>query len=228
LVCGHLPDDYVAALGGGFPEVFTRLFDIDGVDAEIVPYSVVDGEFPHDIESVDGWITTGSPHSVYDDEPWIHRFADLVRVMHETVPFVGICFGHQMIAHALGGAVGAAKNGWNVGIQSAHVVEREPWMDPLLGSVRLLSSHRDQIQILPPDGVVLAGSPHCPIGMFRVGDAMLGIQGHPEFTRGFVDRLLVERADQAESRVIAQARAGLDGPTDAATVAKWITRFVSG
>jgi len=228
LVCGHLPDEYAKALGGEYPEVFTRLFASGDVDATIVPYSVVDGEFPADIESVDGWLTTGSPQFVTDDEPWIHRLADFVRTAHGVTPFVGICFGHQMIAHALGGTAGRSPRGWGVGVRPAYVVEAERWMDPLIETVRLYHSHGDQILTLPPDGVVLAGSPHCPVGILQVGETTVGFQGHPEFSRTFADLLITVHEPDLSPEAVAEARAGIDGPTDEATVARWIANFVSG
>ena len=228
LICGHLPDDYATALGGGYPEAFGRLFDVDGVGATIVPYSIVDGEFPTDLESVDGWITTGSPQSVYEDEPWIHRFADFVRNVGGVTPFVGICFGHQMIAHALGGTVGRSPRGWGVGNRSTSVVELEPWMAPPLETVRLYWSHGDQVLTLPPGGRILAGRPHCPVGIMQVGETMLGIQGQPEFTRSVADMLITVHARELSPADIADSRAGIDEPTDEATIARWIARFVSG
>jgi GMP synthase (glutamine-hydrolysing) len=208
--------------------VFTRLFASGGVDATIVPYSVVDGEFPDDVESVDGWLTTGSPHFVTDDEPWIHRLADFVRRTHGVTPFVGICFGHQMIAHALGGKAGRSPRGWGVGVRPAYVVEAEPWMDPLIETVRLYHSHSDQVLTLPPDGVVLAGSPHCPVGIMQVGETTVGFQGHPEFNRTFADLLITVHEQDLSPAEVAGARAGIDGPTDEATVARWIANFVTG
>jgi len=228
LVCGHLPDDYATALGGEYPEVFARLFASGGVDATIVPYSVFDGEFPDDVESVDGWMTTGSPQSVTDDEPWIHRLADFVRTAHGVTPFVGICFGHQMIAHALGGTAGRSPLGWGVGVRPAYVVESEPWMEPLIETVRLYHSHGDQVLTLPPDGVVLAGSPHCPVGIMQGGETTVGFQGHPEFNRTFADLLITVHEQDLSPAEVAGARAGIDGPTDEATVARWIANFVTG
>jgi len=228
LVCGRLPDDFVTALGGEYLETFGRLFDVDDVDATIVPYSVFDGEFPGDIESVDGWITTGSPESVYDDEPWIHELADFVRTVHGVVPLVGICFGHQMIAHALGGTAGRSPRGWGVGARPTYVVEAEPWMEPLLETVHLYYSHGDQVLSLPPGGRVLAGSPHCPVGIMQVGETTLGIQGHPEFSRAFADMLITVHEPDLSPDEVAAARAGIDHPTDEATIARWITQFITG
>jgi GMP synthase (glutamine-hydrolysing) len=101
-------------------------------------------------------------------------------------------------------------------------------MDPLIETVRLYHSHGDQILTLPPDGVVLAGSPHCPVGIMQVGETTVGFQGHPEFNRTFADLLITVHEPDLSPAEVAGARAGIDAPTDEATVARWIANFVAG
>ncbi len=228
LVCDHVPDGFEAALGGTYADAFTHLFDACATDVSIHPFPVIDGEFPQNITAMDGWIITGSRFFVTDETPWIHRLSDLIRTMHGTVPVVGICFGHQLIAHALGGTAGPSKQGRIIGNQQTYVVELEPWMDPPLETVRLLYSHRDQIETLPPDARVLAGSPQCPVGIVVVGETTVGLQGHPEFTREFTDAIITMREDELGPEAAARARASLDGPTDEATVARWIVNLAGG
>ncbi|MEA2009782.1 MAG: hypothetical protein U9N78_03680 [Actinomycetota bacterium] len=229
LLVGDYPvDDQRLSLGGGFPEVFENLFERFDIDVTLEAYSIVEGEFPVDLTSVDGWIVTGSRYSAYDDEPWIHRLSDLIRTVHGRVPLVGICFGHQMIARALGGQVGLAPQGRGIGVLPAHVALAEPWMDPPLDTVRLIASHQDQVLALPPGGRILAGSDFCPVAIYAIGDTTLGIQNHPEFTPAIADALLSQREDQIDATDLKRARASLAGPTDEGTVATWISLFVNG
>ncbi len=228
LVCDHVPDGLGTALGGTYADAFTHLFEACDTDVSIHPYSVIDGEFPQDAAAMDGWVVTGSRFFATDDEPWIRRLSEFIRTMHGAVPIVGICFGHQLIAHALGGTVGPAKQGRIIGNQPTYVVGLEPWMDPPLETVRLLYSHRDQIETLPPDGLVLAGSPQCPVGIFVVGEKTVGFQGHPEFTREFTDAIITMREDELGPEAATRARASLDDPIDAPTVARWIVNLVTG
>ena len=215
------------ALGGDFPEVFANLFARSDIDVTLETYSIVEGQFPLDLASVDGWIITGSRYSAYDDEQWIHRLGELIRAVHGRVPLVGICFGHQLIAQALGGRVGLAPQGRGIGVLPAHVAVTESWMDPPLETVHLLASHQDQVLALPPGGRILAGSDFCPVGIYVVGDTTLGIQSHPEFTPAIADALLTQREDQIDTAALGRARASLVEPTDEGTVAAWISLFVT-
>ncbi len=117
-------------------------------------------------------------------------------VRHDEVPYVGICFGHQLLAHALEGRTERAGGGWGAGVGPMEVCAVEPWMDPPVPSVTLLYLHQDQVTALPPGGGVLGRADHCPVAMMRVGSTMLGIQAHPEFSSGYVDSLLEARVDR--------------------------------
>ena len=176
---------------------------------ELVPVDARNGELPEAPSDFDGYLITGSRFSAYDDEPWIDDLSAFVRdVADAGVPLVGICFGHQLLAHALGGEVREAETGWGVGPHEVVIEAAEPWMDPTLTRPRLQYMHQDQVVRLPDGGEVVAASDHCPVAMLRVDDRLLGIQAHPEFPAAYVDALLgarVERigADRAETARVA-------------------------
>lgn len=201
LVCDHV-DDGLRGRSGDYPDMFRRLF-AGHPTVDLVEYDLTAGRFPARLDECEGWITTGSRRSVYEEEEWIARFAELVReAARHQVPFVGICFGHQMIAHALGGRVRRSERGWGVGVKVVDVFAAEPWMAESSGDYAILNSHADQI-IEPPHGAeVLGGNEHCPISMMCLGPTMLGIQGHPEF-------------DVAYSRALMEARRGVAIPEEA-------------
>jgi hypothetical protein len=87
--------------------------------------------------------------------------------------------------------------------------------------------HADQVQRLPPESVVLAAAPHCPIAMFRVGENMLGIEGHPEFPAPYVEALVTSRRERIGEERSQAAIASLDEKTDDAIVARWIANFLA-
>ena len=111
-------------VSGDYPDMFRRLF-AGHPEVEIVVYDVIGGDMPADPGECDAWITTGSRHSVNDDEPWIRQLEQFVRdVAQADVPFVGVCFGHQLIAKALGGTVVKSDRGWGVGAKEVEVTGR--------------------------------------------------------------------------------------------------------
>ena len=227
LECDHVDERY-RGLSGDYADMFAALFT-GRDDLELVNYDVVNGALPADPHECDGWIATGSRRSAYDDEEWIHRTAGFVRAVAatESVPFVGICFGHQLLAHALGGTVERAAGGWGAGVLEVAVKETAPWMQPPLGEVRLHFMHQDQVTKLPADGEVLCSAEHCDVAVFTVGDTMLGIQAHPEFTVPYAEALLTDRTDRIGGDKAADALRSLTTPTDEAAVAQWITAFLA-
>lgn len=184
--------------------------------------------YPRRIEDCDGYLITGSRASVYDDDPWIARFIGFARDLHHAgTRTVGICFGHQLIAQALGGAVGRASGGWGVGVHNWAVVRHESWMRPAKREFRLLASHQDQVETLPPGARLLASSKFCPHAAFAVGNEMLALQGHPEFTKAYAEFLMHKRRPLLGAAFEPGLRS-LDQPTDAGVVAGWIARFLAG
>lgn len=170
LWCGHVHPDALD-LGGDYPSLFGELFEPLG--AEIVPYAVDIGQFPTSVAECDAWITSPSRNSVNDDEPWIDQLAELVRNLVRTeTPFAGICFGHQLLATALGGRVERAEVGWGVGVQRYDITQRREWMDPWPGdsAFSLVASHEDQVTHLPDGATVLATAPSCPVAAMEVGE----------------------------------------------------------
>ena len=184
--------------------------------------------YPRSIEDCAGYLITGSRASVYDDDPWIARLIGFVRDLHHGgTRTVGICFGHQLIAQALGGAVGRAPGGWGVGVHNWAVVRHESWMRPAKREFRLLASHQDQVKTLPSGARLLASSKFCPHAAFAVGDHMLAVQGHPEFTKAYAEFLMHKRRPLLGAAFEPGLRS-LDQPTDAGVIAGWIAAFLAG
>ncbi len=232
LTFGLLECDQVAErfrqISGGYREMFGALFQRHP-EIELRFYDVCHSQFPDSIDACDAYLTTGSRFSVYDDLDWIHSLKGFVRRLHDArKPFVGICFGHQLLADALGGEVTKSANGWGVGVHSVEVIREESWMQPARSSCNLQYLHQDQVQRLPEGGVLLGSSDHCPVAIFRVGETMLGIQAHPEFTAAYSQALLIDRASRIGSDRVETALASLNRQTDQATIADWIGQFIGG
>lgn len=224
LLCGHLPERY-SSIAGDYPEMVATLLGDEGVS--LVVFDVPAGEFPDDPSACDGYIISGSASSVYDDEEWISDLEGFVR--HATdahVPMFGICFGHQVLAEALGGCVERAENGWGVGLHTVRVEERRPWMNPESEALRLVMSHQDQVVQLPEHAVLLGSSDHCENYLVEFTTRTVGIQGHPEFPAPFAQALYEDKREQLGDAVD-DAIASLLSPTDSDIVAAWMRKLLS-
>jgi len=226
LECDHVGRRY-RPIAGDYLDMFTAMVARADPTAAVVPFDARGGELPARPDACDAWLCTGSRASVFDDEPWIHALTRFVQEVHEAArPFVGVCFGHQLIAHALGGRTARADGGWGVGAITTTVVSDRPWMTPAMAAPTLLYSHQDQVIELPPGGAVLATAPHCPVAMLGVGEDIVGIQAHPEFGAPYVRALLVDRIDRIGESETERALRSLDEPTDDALVARWLLELL--
>ena len=227
LECDHVIERF-RHLAGDYREMFAALLDRHAPHLSLECFDVCNGELPASLDACDAYLCTGSRSSVYDDVGWIHSLKDFVRRAYEAGrPFVGVCFGHQMLAEALGGKTAMARQGWGVGIHCVEVVRPEAWMQPSQASYKLQFMHQDQVERLPEHGVLLGHSDHCPVAMFRVGRTMLGIQAHPEFPVAYSEALLVDRTERIGAERVQTAQASLNQATDEGVIAKWIAKFLA-
>lgn len=226
LKCDTVPRE-LHYLKGDYSDMFQRLFSDYCKDVAIVVYDVTRGEYPASLNEVAGYLSTGSRFAVYDDEPWIIRFRDFVkRLFEERKKFVGICFGHQMIAHALGGRVVKSDRGWGLGVKRVHLLRDMPWMAPPLSGYDLIVTHQDQVDVLPPGAVLLGENSYCPFSMFQLSDHFLSMQAHPEFEADFVRELLQSRLKRIGREVIDDALETLHRSTNRMEAAHWIINFI--
>ena len=225
LQCDHVHESFQHILTD-YDVAFKGMFQKYAPNLTFRVYDVCHGELPESVNECEGYLITGSAHSVYDDIEWIHDLAEFVRQAHaQQHKMVGICFGHQMIAHALGGKVAKADGGWGIGIKTADINQTKDWMQPTADAYQLLLSHQDQVLNLPDGGESLAGNEHCPVSMFMVKNHMLGIQAHPEFTPDYAKALMDSREERIGQEAIQQATITLDSGTDEKLISEWINTF---
>lgn len=197
----------------------------DNVDLTF--FRVRDGIFPESIDDHDAFLITGSAAGTYDDYDWLAPLRDMIRDIHKArKPLVGICFGHQIIADALGGSSGKSPKGWGLGVRRAAVSNAPTWMDELGPSFDLLYVHQDQVTEVPEGAVVIAGNNFCPIAGFTLGDHIFCIQGHPEFTPDTVRCIIDFRTDRINAKVGKEAKETLDLAPDNQKMGRVIMRFI--
>ena len=225
LVAGHV-DEASRSVAGDYPELFGSLLASHGV--ELVEYDIGSGRLPDSLSECDGWLCSPSRSSVYDDLPWIVDAETLLRdVIAAEQPYVGICFGHQLLARALGAEVARYPDGWQVGAQTYELVQHPAWMDPPLAQATLIASHQDQVTTLPEGAELLARgvTGECAIAGFTVGERAWTLQAHPEFVAPLAHHLLARRIELIGAEKVTAARASLATPLDRLTVGDWIARF---
>ena len=214
---------------GSFPQMFERMIGAADASVTFNTVSLPYGEPLPDIAGPEAILITGSPAGVYDGLDWIAPLEAFVRAAHQSnVPMVGVCFGHQLIAQALGGTARKSEKGFGLG---RHVYDIAPDNGVIDGTrIALACSHQDQV-ITPPAGArtILSSdfTPHA--GLLYAGDTTFSVQAHPEFTLGFALACceMVRSKGEAPDSVVAPAEASLAEPLESARLGGAITRFLT-
>ena len=217
LQTGRAPED-MAQVHGDYDDLFKQLLAARGF--EFVTYLVLDGVLPSAPEACDGWIITGSRFGVYEDHAWIPPLEDFIRQSYSVgVPIVGVCFGHQIIAQALGGKVEKFSGGWSCGAVTYSGIKSNQ------ASYTVMAWHQDQVVSLPQDAEVIGRSDFCPYAMLAYGDKVLSIQPHPEFSADFLSDLLAARSHLLPDEIVTLAHSSLAEPLDTGSVADMFESF---
>ncbi|MEZ5180463.1 MAG: hypothetical protein R2702_01060 [Acidimicrobiales bacterium] len=230
LQCGHVHEDLVPE-HGDYPELFSELFAGHGLALTTIDAAT---EALPAIDAFDGWLVSGSACSASDPLPWIPALEDLLRALVAVdAPIVAVCFGHQVLAQAMGGRVARSTAGWGAGAHRYEIVgpggDPPPaWMAPPApdGTATLIASHQDQVVELPEGARVWLRTAHCPVAGYLLGPAALAIQPHPEFTSPISRGLVERRRDLMGTDVADAALASLDAPLDRDLLASWMARFL--
>jgi GMP synthase-like glutamine amidotransferase len=212
---------------GSFPQMFERMIHAADASVDLDVISVMEGEQLPDPATLQAILLTGSPAGVYDDLDWIAPLEDFVRQAYAAkTPMAGICFGHQLMAQALGGVVRKSDKGWGIG---RHVYDIAPGNGVIDGErIAIAASHQDQV-IVPPSGArtILSSAFAEYAGLLYENGAALSVQPHPEFDTGFAHFCCDIRKGHAPDELITQAKASLAAPVDNERLGSAITRFLT-
>ena len=215
LQTGRSPEAIVAK-HGDYDAFFKRY--LDGRGFEFVTYEVLDGKFPKSPQDADGWLITGSRFGAYEDHDWIPPLeAFLRKTFAARLPIFGVCFGHQILAQALGGKVEKFSGGWSVGPTT--------YESKKFGSQKMIAWHQDQVTKRPEMAEVAGSSDFCENAILVYGDQALTIQSHPEFTAEFMGDLLEARGKILPQHIQDGATAAKDNPLTRISFADVVETF---
>ncbi|KAL5699129.1 glucosinolate gamma-glutamyl hydrolase [Ranunculus cassubicifolius] len=217
--------DYVKKQYGGYFNVFVNAFGEEGEKWDL--FRVVDGEFPdmEELHKYQGFVVSGSPFDAFGTDLWIMKLCFLLQTLDAMEKKVlGICFGHQVLCRALGGRIGRADTGWDIGLRKVNIVEDLPPcsflnnldFNDIPPCLSIIECHQDEVWEVPLGAKVIAFSDKTNTEMFGLGDHILGIQGHPEYTKdimyNLIDRLLSNNSIKSESAEEARLKLEIPEP----------------
>ncbi|MEL7346141.1 MAG: gamma-glutamyl-gamma-aminobutyrate hydrolase family protein [Pseudomonadota bacterium] len=232
LQVGRVADPLVARYGE-YPPMFEDMFAEAAPDFTYAYYETVAGVLPAHPQEADGWVITGSKWGVYDDVPWIEPLKDFIRAARAAdVPMLGVCFGHQVMAEALGGRAVKSDKGWAFGRHDYTLHHTPSWMEGAAETVGLFANHQDQVTAIPEDATLIASNDHCSHAIVVYGEpeAPWGftIQPHPEFDRSYAGDLIRYLLDQgrAPADVALPALETIPGGQESDLAARWSAAFL--
>ncbi|MEO6652004.1 MAG: type 1 glutamine amidotransferase [Ilumatobacteraceae bacterium] len=225
-MCDHIDDPGLRTASGGrdYDEMYADFLHRADPSLRTRAYDVVGGELPADPDECDGWIITGARHDAYRDEPWIVELrAFIARLYEARSRTVGVCFGHQVVAHALGGSAANAGE-WRAGPQELNV-ESTQWFAG--GNVWLHAMHQDVAAELPPDATTIGIGSTAAHPIYLVGESILCVQDHPEYEPAYISALIEARRGRLGDELTEDALVRVGSiDTDNSTVGHWIVDFL--
>ena len=192
-----------------------------GYDANsIKTYNVQNGELPNSHEDYSLYLITGSPKGVYDGDNWIAELEDFIRRTYLTeTKMIGVCFGHQVMAQALGGTVKKSHKGYGLGMMEYKATDGR--------KLSLCAWHQDQVEEKPEEAEIILSSDFCPIAGLYYPDKAISFQPHPEFSKAFLDDLIdIRRGQTITDEEALAARASLARNNDFVSIQAIVREFL--
>lgn len=208
--------------------MFRAMFDATGMAFGYDDVNVEAGDALPDPASLEGIVITGSPAGVYEDHAWLPPLRDFIRNAYAAgTPMLGICFGHQIMADALGGDVRKSEKGWGMGRHQYQVRQRPGFMADAPDTMLVACSHQDQVIVPPAEAEVILGSDFAPnAGLLYKSGKALSFQPHPEFDDDYARALVELRRGRAPDDVISAALSSFAKPSDSPRLGTYIARFL--
>jgi GMP synthase-like glutamine amidotransferase len=219
-------DPAAVTIWGSYAKMFERLLRDAGFQGDVEAFSARHAQYPGSFDAYDVVLLTGSRADAFSKEPWVVDLCSRVSaLLKQKKRLIGICFGHQLIAHCLGAKVDRALHGWCLG-RHTYTWHEPQYFEECSEQVSLLASHQDQVLELPAGARLLASNSHCPVAAYAIGQQVLCLQPHPEFDPEYSAFLLEKRRAQYGEVVYQEALSGLHSGHDGARMAHLMLRFM--
>lgn len=214
---------------GAYPPMFQRMFEEAGVSFDYETVAVFDGAPFPDPTEIEGIIVTGSAAGVYDNHiAWMEPLRAFIRAAYAArTPMLGVCFGHQIMADALGGDVRKSEKGWGLGRHVYEVTARPAFLATDAEALAIACSHQDQVIAPPAEADVFLASEFTPnAGLLYRNGAAISLQPHPEFDDAYTVALAELRRGKAPDEVVDGALASVAMPSHSRDMAGYVGAFL--
>ncbi|REG86661.1 glutamine amidotransferase-related protein [Marinomonas pollencensis] len=214
---------------GSYSDRFVTLLKEQDANFEFDAFEVCNHQYPTGVDQCDAWLITGSKSNLDEQLPWMLWLSEfIVQINAQKRPLIGICFGHQIIADALGGKVACYEGGWGVGIHRYQFVGNDSLLPTHLASFAICAMHQYQVVAKPEPARVFARSDFCQYAGLLYDQHILTLQGHPEFNKAYEVALIEMLKDDFLSPALSeQGLLSLEQESlDADEVISWIVNFI--
>jgi GMP synthase-like glutamine amidotransferase len=215
---------------GSYAPMSRKMFEQAGADLEYEVVPIFEGAPFPDPTGLEAIFFPGSPAGVYDNHLlWMAPLRDFIRRAYAAkTPMVGICFGHQIMADALGGDVRKSEKGWGIGRHTYEVKSSDAFAGDIGSDLSIVCSHQDQVIVPPPDAEIVLGSAFTPnAGLLYKNGAALSFQPHPEFEDAYALALAEMKRGNAPDEVVDTAIASFASRSDSPALGRHIASFLA-